>query len=295
LVIAVQNAVEYSDLGVATAGAILFRLIGGAVGTAVLGGIFTTALSQDIAGFAASAGDQVNLGAGGIGPATIAQLPPAMREAYQQAFTAAMNSMFSVASAVALLGFLLSWFLPERPLRRTVAGAAAENAGHSAGHAFAMPADPDSLSVLVRGVVSVAERDVQRRYIAGIAQRAKVDLEPAAVWLLVKVEENGAVRIADLSRRYNVDRMLLERALADLLRRGFVVPRNAGADGHSITTEGCAVFNRLVQARREHLMEIVSEWSPDERQEIGALLRELARRLVPEAREQREAPSRRSL
>ena len=44
LVIAVQNAVDYRDLGVATSGATLFRLIGGSVGTAVLGAIFVTRL-----------------------------------------------------------------------------------------------------------------------------------------------------------------------------------------------------------------------------------------------------------
>ena len=41
LVLAVQNAVEYSDLGVATSGATLFRSLGGSLGTAVLGAIFT--------------------------------------------------------------------------------------------------------------------------------------------------------------------------------------------------------------------------------------------------------------
>ena len=45
LVIAVQNAVEYRDLGVATSGATLFRLIGGSLGTAVLGAIFATRLT----------------------------------------------------------------------------------------------------------------------------------------------------------------------------------------------------------------------------------------------------------
>ena len=40
LVLAVQNAVDYSDLGVATSGATLFRSIGGSVGTAMLGAVF---------------------------------------------------------------------------------------------------------------------------------------------------------------------------------------------------------------------------------------------------------------
>ena len=40
LVIAVQNAVDSRDVGVATSGATLFRLMGGSVGTAALGVVF---------------------------------------------------------------------------------------------------------------------------------------------------------------------------------------------------------------------------------------------------------------
>src|SRR3954465_13873872 len=50
LVLAVQNAVEYADLGVATSGATLFRSMGGSIGTAVLGAIFTARLTSELAG-----------------------------------------------------------------------------------------------------------------------------------------------------------------------------------------------------------------------------------------------------
>ena len=40
LTIAIQNAVERSDLGIATASANLFRSLGGSVGVAVFGAIF---------------------------------------------------------------------------------------------------------------------------------------------------------------------------------------------------------------------------------------------------------------
>lgn len=46
LIIAVQNAVEYHDLGVATSNAILFRSIGGSLGTALLGAILATRLLE---------------------------------------------------------------------------------------------------------------------------------------------------------------------------------------------------------------------------------------------------------
>jgi predicted MFS family arabinose efflux permease len=50
LVLAVQNAVDYKDLGVATSGATLFRSIGGSVGTAVLGSIFSAGDGRRVAG-----------------------------------------------------------------------------------------------------------------------------------------------------------------------------------------------------------------------------------------------------
>ena len=55
LVLAVQNAVPYEQLGVATSGATLFRSIGGSVGTAILGSIFTNRL-DDILSAERSAG-----------------------------------------------------------------------------------------------------------------------------------------------------------------------------------------------------------------------------------------------
>ena len=49
LVLAVQNSVDYEMLGVATSGATLFRSIGGSLGTALLGAVFTNKLSHELA------------------------------------------------------------------------------------------------------------------------------------------------------------------------------------------------------------------------------------------------------
>ena len=49
LVLAVQNAVEYSQLGVATSGATLFRSIGGSFGASVLGAVFANQLAGNLA------------------------------------------------------------------------------------------------------------------------------------------------------------------------------------------------------------------------------------------------------
>ena len=49
LVIAVQNAVGYADLGAATSGATFFRTIGGAFGVSVFGAIFSNQLARQLA------------------------------------------------------------------------------------------------------------------------------------------------------------------------------------------------------------------------------------------------------
>ena len=139
LVVAVQNAVRYQDLGVATSGVTLFRLIGGSIGTAVLGTVFS-------AGVARSLAVDISPGAhpGGSLPTTnlsvraLASLPPEIHRVYVDAFTRSLTTVFEVAAAVAGLGFLLTWLMPERPLRETVA-AAAPNAGEEAGETFGMP------------------------------------------------------------------------------------------------------------------------------------------------------------
>src|SRR3954463_1802522 len=61
LVIAVQNAVDYRDLGVATSGATLFRLVGGSLGTAILGAVFASRLSANLAGLTPGGGAAHNL------------------------------------------------------------------------------------------------------------------------------------------------------------------------------------------------------------------------------------------
>jgi EmrB/QacA subfamily drug resistance transporter len=82
LVLAVQNAVPYEMLGVATSGSTLFRSIGGSLGTAVLGAIFTGRLRADLPG-----GGGAAAGAGGLNPAAIKRLPPVQHEAFIAAFT----------------------------------------------------------------------------------------------------------------------------------------------------------------------------------------------------------------
>ena len=109
----------------------------------------------------------------------------ALRAMYVQAFTVALGTIFVVATAVALVGFVLTWLMPERPLRQTVAAASASG---ELGEAFAMPVDSGSEGYVLRGLAALADRDVQRQHIVRIVERAGVDLGPVAAWLLVQLD-----------------------------------------------------------------------------------------------------------
>ena len=152
LVLAVQNAVPYEDLGVATSGATLFRSIGGSLGTAILGAVFASRLDSNLAATLPGTGTQ-NLSH--EGPSQILALPAAAREAYLAAFTDAMQTVFLVAALVAVVAFCLTWFIRELPLRQTVRTG-------GLGESFAIPVDGTSLRVISRALGVLIGRDGMR-------------------------------------------------------------------------------------------------------------------------------------
>jgi EmrB/QacA subfamily drug resistance transporter len=114
LVLAVQNAVPFKNVGVATSGATLFRSIGGSVGVATFGAIFTNGLHSRLA---AAIPPDAELPPS-LGPLGIRSLPAPLHEAYLNAFSGSMHSVFLVASCVVLLAFSLAWLMKDIPLRK---------------------------------------------------------------------------------------------------------------------------------------------------------------------------------
>ena len=143
LVLAAQNAVEYADLGVATSGATLFRLIGGSVGTAALGAIFAARMNSDLRASLPGGTGPAGMGTGvNLSPRMIAAMPAEIRDAYASAVTNGLSNIFLVATAIGFIGFALIWLLPEKPLRETVA-ARAGDVGDEIGEVFPLPHDTE--------------------------------------------------------------------------------------------------------------------------------------------------------
>jgi EmrB/QacA subfamily drug resistance transporter len=281
LVIAVQNAVDYRDLGVATSGATLFRLVGGSLGTAILGAIFSSRLAANLARLSPGTGAGA---AHNLSVQAMAQLPAATRAIYADAFTDSLDTVFLVATVVCAVGFVLTWLLPERPLRATVA-ASARDPGNEAGEAFARPQSEDAVAAhLYAALSSMADRDVQRAHIEQIVARAGENITPLAAWLLVQVEQHPGASPFDLARKQGIATERSQAALEELRRRGLVtVPRPDSAHSE-LTSNGCEVLDRIVAARRAHLAELAEEWDPTREDDAASYLRGAVRDLVPDVR-----------
>ena len=129
LVIAVQNAVDMADLGVATSSSTFFRSLGGAFGTAVFGAILSSTLATNLTRLVpASAMAGIPIDQLTSSPALIAQLPPETQAGVVQAFSDSITLSFLVAVPIAIVGLFLVLWMPELPLRDTVHTASAPGA-----------------------------------------------------------------------------------------------------------------------------------------------------------------------
>jgi EmrB/QacA subfamily drug resistance transporter len=269
LVLAVQNAVPYSQLGVATSSATLFRSIGGSLGTAILGAIFANRLAGELSSSLPSGSPAAaNLASGQIDPVQLKALPAALHNSYVHSFTNSISTVFLIAAGVVAVAFLLSWMLEERPLRKTIEGS-------DLGDAFAPPQDADSLGEITRELSRLVGRERTRRFIEGVIEEAEVELTPAEVWLLGRAAD-GAIPIEALEAEDPGDRERLAAAIERLRERTMV--EGAAGSPARLTAAGERVRERLVAARQRSLTSLVADWEP-EAPEVDAMIKRLCEEL----------------
>ena len=145
IVIALQNAVDFKDMGVATSSNTFFRSLGSVFGTAIFGSILTnrvghylTANFADLAKTDPKALDGFDMSQlDGISNSTavLKTLPPVIQQTALEAFVSSFHIVFYAAAPITALGLLLALMLRETPLRTTQDYAAAreEAAGESIG------------------------------------------------------------------------------------------------------------------------------------------------------------------
>lgn len=269
LVLIVQNAVSYEDLGVATSGATFFRSIGASFGVAIFGTVFASRLGDKLA--AALQGIRLPAGVTADGlrsdPRGISALPPALRPAALHAYASSITDVFLYAAPVALVGFVLAWFLKEDRLRGSVTAPDVTETLAS------NPVQRSSYDEVCRALSVLGTREGRREIYRDITERAGYDLLPAASWLLLRIKKYGWAEPGVLAERSSVplpvilaaSRQVEERRLA--LREGIDL---------ELTEQGREVAERLSRAREESLAELLGDWwGPDRPTDLVQLVKEM--------------------
>ena len=137
ITVAVQNAVEFRDLGTATSAVTFFRSLGGAIGVAVFGAVLTSRLAAYLAeGFG---GAPAGAGGGAVDAnnvQAIQSLPAPIKGIVQTAFTHALTDVFLTGVPFVVLALVVAFFLREIPLRSAQTPAEARPADAAATEAL---------------------------------------------------------------------------------------------------------------------------------------------------------------
>ncbi|MEU7066124.1 MFS transporter [Streptomyces sp. NPDC046161] len=269
LVLVVQNAVRYEDLGVATSGATFFRSIGASFGVAIFGTIFNNRLgdklSATLAGVPLPPGVSVN----GLeaDPRAVAMLPPALRPSVLDAYASSITDVFLYAVPLVLVAFVVAWFLKEDKLRGSVtAPDASETLATN-------PVQRSSRDEVARALSVLGTREGRRHVYEKITEKAGFDLLPAASWMLLRINKYGSVEPAVLAERTTVPIKTITEAARQVEERGLAV-----RDGLPLilTDRGREVAARLSQARQESLAQLLGDWwGPERPTDLADLLKEL--------------------
>ncbi|GAA0603428.1 MDR family MFS transporter [Streptomyces crystallinus] len=273
LVLVVQNAVSYSDLGVATSGATFFRSIGASFGVAIFGTVFTNRLNGKLAD--ALAGRQLPPGTGpselAADPRGLDALPPSLRPPVLHAYALSITDVFLYAVPVTLLAFVIAWFLREDKLRGAVTAPDASQTVAS------NPVERSSYDECARALSVLGTREGRRAIYVKITDRAGLDLLPAASWLLLRIHHYGSAEPAFVAERTSVPLTVVSAGGRQLEERGL-----ARREGLALvaTDAGRETALRLARAREDSLADLLGDWwGPDRPTDLATLVEELTAEL----------------
>nr|WP_308801054.1 MDR family MFS transporter [Streptomyces polyasparticus] len=186
LTIAVQNTVDYADLGTATSGVTFFRTLGSAFGTAVFGTIYANTLGpnleEGITTAAQLGADPAVAAKAAESPQGLHRLPPDQAAPIIQSYAETVQSVFLWTVPVALLSFVVALFLKEVKLRDSARSSSADM-----GEGFSSPAanaDSQRLLELAVGKVFKTKGLADARQVVASSDTR---LDMAGAWAVMQV------------------------------------------------------------------------------------------------------------
>ncbi|MEU6623371.1 MFS transporter [Streptomyces litmocidini] len=276
LVLVVQNAVSYEDLGVATSGATFFRSIGASFGVAVFGTIFTNRLTGKLADvFASVPARELPPGTGpgqvAADPRAVDRLPAELRPAVLHAYATSITDVFLYAAPVVLVAFVISWFLKEDKLRASV------TAPDTSQTLASNPVERSSYEECARALSVLGSREGRKAIYVKITERAGLDLLPAASWLLLRIRRHGTVEPARLAEVTPVPLRVVTEASRQVEERRLVAREGVQL---VLTEDGVRAATVLAEAREDSLAELLGDWwGPDRPTDLVQLVEELTAEL----------------
>ncbi|MFD7587236.1 MDR family MFS transporter [Kitasatospora sp. NPDC059811] len=248
LTIAVQNTVDYADLGTATSGVTFFRTIGSSFGTAVFGTIYANSLKTELArGVASSAhltgADPALLTRAAESPQGLHRLPAAQAAPIIQAYSDALHTVFLWTVPVALVGFVVALFLKQVQLRDTARAGSTDM-----GEGFAQPTTSDSDPHLEYAVGKLV-RGVDLDTVRSIVDDADTRVDLAGAWALMEVAGHtkavGQASLDLIAARKRIPPEVLEPVFDRMAAEGYLT---RDGDRLSPTDAGSQEVRVLAQA-----------------------------------------------
>jgi EmrB/QacA subfamily drug resistance transporter len=270
LIIVVQNAVPYQDLGAATSGTTFFRSIGGSFGVAVFGAIFANQLATNMTAVLTHVRLPAGFDPASIqeDPAVLQKLPPAEANEFLGAYSDAIQTIFKWATPLALLAFAFSWFLKELPLRTATRSA-------DLGESLGAPSDRSSLAEVELALARLLQKDSDAKVMyARLGRQAGLDLSNGGIWALSRVGTAGHIKGTALAERAGVTVEKGKPFVDELVAKDLMVR----SEGELMLTEpGKAAHLKLIEARRAGLRNMIDCWDPDSHPELVGLLDRLSK------------------
>ncbi|WP_284749686.1 MDR family MFS transporter [Amycolatopsis sp. RTGN1] len=283
LTIAVQNTVDYADLGVATSGVTFLRSIGSSFGAAIFGTVYANQLTPNLAAAVAAHPLPPGVDPRVIQvPSALHALPDSVSAPVIQAYSDSLHVVFLAAAPVGLVAFVLAFFLKEVPLRDTARAAAPD-----LGDGFAMPEARTDDRELERAVATLFFRE-RRKVAPAIVERAGSDLDEGGIWCLLQVhlrERRGEKpTLKAIGEYFAVPAPVLEPAFNRLELTGHL---RYARDHWELTESGREEFAKVVRAWHDWLASRLGDWGTGNRAELDAAIGRVAARLLDQSTEVR--------
>ncbi|RSS49439.1 DHA2 family efflux MFS transporter permease subunit [Streptomyces sp. WAC07061] len=231
LTIAVQNTVDYADLGTATSGVTFFRTLGSSFGTAVFGTIYAGSLEPELNAAIAEAAratgaDPARIGAAAQSPQGVHGLDPAAAGPVVDAYADALHTVFLWTVPVAAVGFVVALFLKQVRLRDSARAGSTDM-----GDGFASPATASGDSAkLLELAVGKLVRNMGPDTARAIVNASDTRLDMAGAWAVMQVDlmtrTVGHAGLGLIASRLSLPPEVLLPVFDRMVEEGFLTRQN---------------------------------------------------------------------